>query len=525
MHDGAQGDDYRDAAITKTGGGGSDIRVLTEQHGVPSAGLTTITLAASGSSIAANSVDANQDEQKHFYNLTGSAAYLNCTTEDNCPAWTIYQSVHNSNTFVIVDATAGSYTNSESTANCNLNTNCPSYFAAGAGYNSIGSYFSYPNYWQTHTLITNTCTSFGCDGHAVDAFYGSGRGAKYYWYNKINPSTPCLVSGYSPCPDADIVGLLTFALPEDEHGWYPHGSSDLGPLGYNLTHVCGQSTGQGSNSCYSPYTAALEGEIIAVENSVTNNAPGASGGTGTYLCSATANGPGCHANYGSGPAPAVYRFAHTFNSATSWEFNDQNAIGNVSSDGQWAAFPSDWFETLGCANGSTTCWSSYISDNTQTATATSVNWSTDASGVVTMNIPNNFCPTNGNQYYYASSTVTPTACGSWPEQIVLGGFASGSANPPTSGALAWIPDGTVLTITANTANNWGAECSQSSPPTDSLAGNCTAFTGTIAGAPTSSSGTVVGTLKAAPVNCLSGSGVNTYCQRTDIWIVKLGSAH
>ena len=184
--------------------------------------------------------------------------------------------------------------------------------------------------------------------------------------------------------------------------------------------------------------------------------------------------------------------------------------------------------TLGCMNGATNCWSPYIASGPGNVYQTTVAWSTDASGVVTFTVPNYFCPLNGNQYYWTNSAVQTVACGSQAEQIVLTGFASTSAHPPTSGALSWIPDGTTLTITANVLNAWGCNS------TTSAAGLCTAFTGTISGAPISSSGTVVGTvlepsgngsLQMTPNQCNSGPGANTYCQRADIWVANLQPAH
>jgi hypothetical protein len=59
-----------------------------------------------------------------------------------------------------------------------------------------------------------------------------------------------------------------------------------------------------------------------------------------------------HCDYGDGPVSCVYRFAHTFNTGTNWNFYAQNAEGNVSPNGRFFLFPSDWNLMLGCTDGS-----------------------------------------------------------------------------------------------------------------------------------------------------------------------------
>ena len=497
QHDANQNDNAAYASVAQTCGGNG--RVLSEQGGVPSAGYTTITVTKSGSDSSPGSLTENQDEQKRFYNLTGSAAYLNCTDANQCPVWTITQGGVHVSTFVIADSIGGSYTNNETTASCSMSnpTNpCPLYTANGTGYNANYSVVSTPNYWHIPSLVNSTCSSYGCEGHAAHGSIGDARGTQYWWYNVGQPSTPCLVSGYSPCPSGDIIPLLSSPLPEDDHGTYnSHGAQDLSPFLSATTHVCGLAgSGAGSNSCYSPYGKAWESEIIGVENSVTNNA---SGQCGSSL------GPGCHCNYGTGPTACTYRLGHTFNSDDVWDFNAQNNIGNVSSDGQWVAFPSTWMDTLGCTNGATTCWGSYVASGPPSATTAGATVQTNASGVVTVTMPNTFCAPGGNQYYWSGSAVQTVACGALAEQVTLSGFAEAWANH-------------TITLTAV------GGCDS----TDANAGNCTSFSGTAPGIPNNYGPvTETGTQTAAPVNCLAGSGANTYCQRADIWIAKLGSAY
>jgi len=51
----------------------------------------------------------------------------------------------------------------------------------------------------------------------------------------------------------------------------------------------------------------------------------------------------------------TYRFTHTFNSGSNAVFVVQNAIGSVSQDGNFVAFTSDWFGTLGSEHDTSTC--------------------------------------------------------------------------------------------------------------------------------------------------------------------------
>jgi hypothetical protein len=138
-------------------------------------------------------------------------------------------------------------------------------------------------------------------------------------------------------PWTRVGNLLTQRIPVDEHTSYNNdGSQDYQPVFYSGQNVCGQAPGiQGSGTCDPQYTAAYYDEIIAAENQVAN--PSAQ-----------------HCNYGNGPTACVYRFAHTFNTGTNWNFATQNAIANVSPSGKFLLFASDWNLTLGCTNGQST---------------------------------------------------------------------------------------------------------------------------------------------------------------------------
>ena len=134
-----------------------------------------------------------------------------------------------------------------------------------------------------------------------------------------------------------------------------------------------------------------------------------------------------------------------------------------------------------------------------TASAAGATIATDANGVITVTMPNQFCAPGANQYYWVNGAVQTIACGALPEQVTLGGFAESWANQ-------------TITLTAV------GDCDS----TDSNAGNCTSFSGTGTGMPTSYGPvTETGTQKATPVVC---TGTVQPCQRGDIWIAKLGSA-
>ena len=130
--------------------------------------------------------------------------------------------------------------------------------------------------------------------------------------------------------------LLTATLATDNHASYHNADShDEQPVFLFTTNVCGLAGGAGGAACPPSYPSPLWDEIIAVENQV-------------------AHASARHCDYGGGPNTAAcqYRFAHTFNTGTNWNFQTQNAIGNVSPNGRFAFFPSDWNLQLGCTDGS-----------------------------------------------------------------------------------------------------------------------------------------------------------------------------
>ncbi len=471
------------------------VTVASVAIGTPASGEDTITFAGT--------THYAPDMQVVFYGLTAAGdTHLNCAAPsgsgsnavpnpDACPVWTVISGVpYTGGTSIVIadaSATGGAATNTEGTAAMR---------PYGSGYNGGYSFMNIPDNWIVATTTINPYLSLQLQGHGTQAQTGEAKGNNYTWASYTNPSTPCAVNGpLTPCPNADVYSLLPNALPEDNHGTSSqHGPQDLSPFAMALAQVCGQAGGMGQNSCIQSYTKAWESELIAVENSVTNNS--------SFGCGA-ALGPGCHCNYGSGPAACTYRLGHTFNSNDNYVFGAQNAIGNISPDGNYMAYVSSWMNTLGCANGATQCWGSYVASGPATASASGVTITTDASGVVTVTMTNQFCAPGGNQYYWIGGAVEAVACGALPEQVTLSGFAESWANQ-------------TITLTAV------GGCDS----TDANAGNCASFSGTGPGIP-ASYGPVTesaGTQKAVPVSCMSGGGADTYCQRGDVWIAKLASA-
>ena len=110
-------------------------------------------------------------------------------------------------------------------------------------------------------------------------------------------------------------------MTDDQHGTMGgHGTADLTPPAFVTTQVCGQagSGGVGGFPCEGAFSSIWDSEIIGVENWATRSSPG--------------NLVGADCNYGSGAAPCVYRFNHTFCSDNNWLFTGQNCMGIMSPD-------------------------------------------------------------------------------------------------------------------------------------------------------------------------------------------------
>ncbi len=443
-------------------------------------------------------------------NISGAHdGYLECVSAVQCPRWTIVAGGDGSvsgGSVVITDTVGIGYSDTESQTGCG--NACPLMSPWGQGSYNRNGYVG-GNFWQQSGLNINS--NLGASGHSARGYNTNYQGKNYEAYNYLNPSTPATANGLpggalyapvtnvgyaqTPPPGSNVPNLLPFSVADDQHGTaWSHGTTDLSPVALVSTLVCGQGgpSGVGAFNCAPQYTSIWDSEIFAIENAITRSSPG--------------NPVGLDCNYGSGPAPCVYRLGHTFNSDDNWNFQGQNAIGTMSPDGNWLAFPSDWNRTLGCMDQtSTNCWSSWEA-TAPAANGSGVNWASDGATPpnVTIAMTNWFCSTGGSQYYWVNSAVQTIACGTRPGTVQLTGFAE-----------SWLNNQT-LTLGANTSNNW--QCDSS----DASAGTCNKFVlAGVPGAPANSSGTESGTQKATPTSC--GSGVP--CQREDIWIAKIASAH
>jgi len=212
------------------------------------------------------------------------------------------------------------------------NTTCaevvdPSKCAYSCSYNRKPA-FCENYFWENATRIVRPCTDH-CDGHGARGFLNIYKGKQYRAHTFGSPHLP-------------LTPLLTDSIgfPGDNHGSYGNsGTRDLTPMMLAISNVCGHAPGiQGSGACDPVYTGPRYDEIVAIENSVAN-------------AGNTSNANGQHCNYGAGPTACVYRFAHTFNTGTNWMFNTQNAMATISPDGHYAVFESDWNDTLGCTDG------------------------------------------------------------------------------------------------------------------------------------------------------------------------------
>lgn len=457
-----------------------------------------------------NNATYSPGQQFVFFGLTGAHdQYLNCLLPavNYCPVWTAVGGGDGSaagGSIIITDAigAAAGYTDAETYSS---STKTPLMTPNGQliGVNGLTA----ENYWQTPSLVDQVSMAYG--GHSGIGYVYYYQGKSYAAVNMDNPSrlattdgnagsplygpAASLAEAQTPPPGSNYVKLLPISITDQQHGTYgPHGSNDAGPVVLFTALNCGQATSAGSNPCETVWGSALDSELVGMENWAARSSPG--------------NLVGADCNYGSGPAPCVYRLGHTFSTNSSWNFNAQNAIGNCGPLGDWCIFPSDWNLTLGCMDlTSTSCWSSWEA-SAPTASGTGVSWTSDGATPpnVTIEMTNSFCPTGGTQYYWISGAIQSIACGTRAGTVQLTGFAESWFNTPT------------LTLGPNTANNW--QCDSS----DANAGTCSKFVlAGVTGAPGNSSGTETGVQKAVPTACSNG----VPCARADLWLAKVTSAH
>ena len=201
-------------------------------------------------------------------------------------------------------------------------------------------------YWEVANTNIHPCVAGQCQGHASSGYVYDYRAKKYWAFAPGATGGP--LCGGVPCP------LLAVAIPNglDQHGGGAHnsGTTDLTPVTFYTTNVCGTDSGGGPGACPSSYPLYWWDEVIGVENVVTQP----SLNDCTYPIAGTPTATGC-----------IYRFFHNFNTGTNSQFGIQNALGQTSPDGHWAAFPSDWgvlvngiaSPGLGCQDGTTACGS------------------------------------------------------------------------------------------------------------------------------------------------------------------------
>lgn len=292
------------------------------------AGHTTITTSVATQFIAG--------QQVYFSGLTG-ATWLNGTNGPSGIPWPVSSASSTTSPYTVVISDPGRpvYNQPQSAGVISV------YSSAGCNINGSGQYCN-AYFWHVADTTIEPCTDTSCQGHAAGGYVNSYRAKVYTAHSYADPELPCSITiplG-QPCPAADQFALFSAPIPVDQHGSYINsGTADQTPAFLITANVCGQA---GGGACDPQYTVAYYDEIVASENSIQNH-------------SAT------HCNYGAGSVACMYRFAHTFNTGTNWNFNGQNSIGDVSPDGRWVAWPSDWdvFNTttlltksqLGCTNG------------------------------------------------------------------------------------------------------------------------------------------------------------------------------
>ncbi len=198
-----------------------------------------------------------------------------------------------------------------------------SFASAGSTYSFLGSTSCLsascptgsilPYIWQIGTTTVRGCSGIGCAGHYTEAagynkFINNGTNPWQDTFNLRSFSSPATPGCFFSCGgSATPAGL---APPWDNHpSWNNVDPADSMPF---VTSSFSPTT---------PFPAALYNEIFAV-------------------------------NPGSG---AISRFAHNFITERSQTFITQQGIGQVSQDGRFFLFSSDWLGTLGSTSGAATC--------------------------------------------------------------------------------------------------------------------------------------------------------------------------
>jgi len=179
-----------------------------------------------------------------------------------------------------------------------------------------------PYFWQIGTTTVTGCNSGGgCSGHYTEAagyshFINNGTNP---WQDSFNLRAFASPNGGSGSCFYSCGGSVTppgLAPPWDNHpSWNNVDAHDSVPF---VTSSYSAGTNQ---NCSATFTFALECEIFAV-NPVTG---------------------------------AVARFAHNFITSKSQTFIPAQGIGQVSQDGRFFMFGSDWMGSLGSTSGAAAC--------------------------------------------------------------------------------------------------------------------------------------------------------------------------
>lgn len=460
-------------------------------------------------------------QQFIFSGLAGANdGYLNCTGPNTCPVWTLVSGGNTSTGYTITDTQGGSvdYSNTEN-ASCQPSfKNCPTtMFPNGQAPQS--GWWGLPSggyagslAWQLTGLTMNA--DYQATGHSAAGFNTIYQGKKYSAYSLYNPIIPCVTTGTpggplytgpnAQCPPHMNLNLLVVTINDDQHGSYNnHGLFDFSPVGFTSAYVCNGGANPNNQACPTAFTSLWDSEVVGLENAIARSSPG------------NPQGQDCQYTQTVTPLPCVYRWGHTFNTDSSWNLAGANGQGNISADGVIYVVSSDWNLLLGCQDfninpSSVYCWSAWESVLPQQGfNQTATTWSVDGSGNITINMPNQFCPTGGTQTFPTGNGGGSINCGTVPGTATLSGFSE-----------TWL-NNKVITLGANTANNWHCTANAALP-------NCTTFIGTVALNVCGTghgpcSGTEAGgtTQKAIPTTC--GTGVP--CPRIDDFVYLLQTAH
>ena len=370
-----------------------------------------------------NNASYSPGQQFVFFGLAGTDdQYLNCLLPATiyCPVWTAVGGGNGSGSggSIIITDTIGASAGYSDTETYNSSTKLPQMSPNGqlVGANGLTA----ENYWQIRSLANNVSLEYGGHSAIGDICYYQGK--SYACVNMFNPSqfatsdgTPSgavygpaasLADAQTPPAGSNYPKLLPLALTPQQHGSYgdPSGT-DYAPPVLFTTSNCGQAlSGAGASLCNTSWQSLYEDEIIAMENWITRSSPGSL--------------VGADANYGTGYSNAVYRCCHEFNTSSSWNFNAQNAIGNCGPLGDWCIFPSDWWMTLGCMDGSDNCWSSWQAsapNASQSSSATvepPTSFTQSGTGTAWSN-PSNLAATGTLNF----ATVTVSGGGNYSQQL------------------------------------------------------------------------------------------------------------